>query len=84
MTIKNIFDSGFVTVNNYNLTYDPNPIILNVSDMQEYLYDSEDDWNIFELIVKGQNGDLNITGLEFDYAGGNYTIPITAHNEFIY
>ncbi|MFW9872077.1 MAG: hypothetical protein ACFFG0_03170 [Candidatus Thorarchaeota archaeon] len=71
--------AGIININNINLTYDPNPVILNKTAIINYLSNLSGLGNLsFE--VGSINGTLNLTGLNYNYAGGNKTYSILAHS----
>ncbi len=71
--------AGIVNLNTINLTYDPNPVYLNVSAIQNYIDDMAN-FSVLNISVGSINGTINLTDLRYDYLGGNDTIKITAHN----
>jgi len=73
------------TVGELNLTeliysYDPNPININATNLEDRLVNLTGFGNI-TILVNATNGTINFTDLKQDYAGGNDTITITAHND---
>lgn len=74
--------AGAIILSDINLTYNPNPVYLNYSSIQSYLINYGNEETIVPMIIEGSgnNSIVNISDLRFDYAGGNDTIEITAHN----
>lgn len=71
--------AGIVNLNTINLTYDPNPVYLNVTSIQRYI-DDLTNFSVLNISVGAINGTVNLTDLRYDYLGGNDTIEIKAHN----
>ncbi len=69
---------GLILIDSINLTYDPNPIRLNISAIQDYLSDSSGYTN-FSIPIGSVGGQINISNIRYDYAGGNETINVTIH-----
>jgi len=74
--------AGIINIDNIDLEYNPNPIILDVLSFQNYLNTYGNAITIVPIILEasGINAIVNITNLLFDYAGGNETIEILTHN----
>jgi hypothetical protein len=74
--------AGAITLSGINLTYNSNPVYLNSSSIQTYLNNYGNGETTIPMIIEGSgnNSIVNITDLRFDYAGGNDTIEVTAHN----
>lgn len=75
---------GTIQISNINLTYDPNPVILNISRIQDLL-DSSISFTTFRIPFSASNSTataatINITDLRYDYAGGNKSYLFTAHS----
>ena len=70
---------GEVTLNVFNLTYNPNPIILNTSSIQDFLDNSLGISN-FSIAIGTYAGNITFDEIKYDYAGGNDTINITVHS----
>ena len=69
---------GYITLNSYNLTYNPNPIRLNETSIQNFLGNSSGRLN-FSIPVGTYFGNITFDDFRFDYAGGNDTINVTIH-----
>jgi len=74
--------AGTLVIDIINLTYNPNPVILNYTAIQNYLTSFGSEMTLIPMILEasGLSSIVNITGLLFDYAGGNDTIEVMAHN----
>lgn len=79
---------GLIQLNKVNLTYNPNPLIINNSEAQNRLYSIIFGTNetILRIPFASTNStsgaaDLTAYSLEYDYAGGNKTYEILAHTE---
>ena len=74
--------AGTLAVDNINLTYNPNPVFLNYTSIQNFLTSFGSATTIIPMLLEasGLNSIVNLTGLLFDYAGGNDTIEVLAHN----
>jgi len=72
---------GLLKIDAINITYDPNPVHLNHSYIQDYLDNYGENETNFTIPIGGTNGSINVSDIKYDYAGGNDTITITAHNE---
>ena len=70
---------GYVNLDFFNLTYDPNPISLNTTLVQSFLSNSSGKVN-FSIGIGNYFGNITIDDIRFDYAGGNDTINITIHS----
>ena len=76
---------GTITVDAINLTYDPNPVVLNITNLTNVLGNSTS-FTIFRIPIGIRNLStenymiVNINDLKYDYAGGNFSINITAHD----
>ena len=71
--------AGIVQIDDINLTYNPNPVYLDITamkDYQKYL----DGMDIINFSIGSVNGTLNLIDLRYDYRGGNKTYSILAHN----
>ncbi len=74
---------GQVNLDAMNLTYDPNPIILNITYVQNFL-DASSGFVNFSIPFAGSDGgggNITIEHLHFDYSGGNKTYVVIAHND---
>jgi len=72
--------AGIVQIDDINLTYNPNPVYLNVTSIrnyQKYL----DGLDVLNFSIGSVNGTLNLTDLRYDYSGGNKTYEVLAHTE---
>lgn len=77
-------NTGIITINEVNLTYDPNPIIINVSNLSTILETGVND-TLFRIPIDFTNSTnitsrLNVTDLVYKYAGGNYSLLIKLHD----
>lgn len=74
--------AGSILINDIDLVYNPNPIFLTISYIQDFLSDFGDLMTNFIVMLggRGNNSQVTIDDLKFDYAGGNKTYTITAHN----
>ena len=70
---------GDVNLDIFNLTYNPNPIILNTTSIQDFLNGFEGILN-FSIPIGTYEGNITIDSIQYDYAGGNDTINITIHS----
>lgn len=66
---------GVIQVDDINLTYDPNPVFLNITFFESYLNNSINQTNL-TIPIGANNGVINITDLRYDFAGGNDTISL--------
>jgi len=71
--------TGELFINNINITYNPNPIVLNIQSIYNFILNSIGKID-FPIKIGSLNGNITINDLKFDYAGGNDTIEILAHN----
>ena len=71
---------GQLNLKFFNLTYNPNPVSLNTTWIQDYLNEAPNGLNNLFFNVESVNGTINLTDLRLDYAGGNDTIEVLAHN----
>jgi len=71
---------GIININTINLTYDPNPVYLNLTSIRDYLKGLIN-MSTLNISVRSIAGILNLTDLRYDYAGGNETYEILAHND---
>ena len=70
---------GLITIGTINITYNPNPVILNTTSIQDFLDISSGVLN-FTIPIGTYVGNLTLDNFIFDYAGGNETINITIHS----
>jgi len=70
-------DGGNLTIDNFEVlyTYNPNPIIIDYSVIQNYLNNSDGETDI-PIIISMTTGSLSVSSLQYDYRGGNDTIEI--------
>lgn len=69
--------AGQIDLDVFNVTYNPNPVILNYSSIQTFLDTYGSNETNFSITIAGANGTVNVSDIKFDYAGGNDTINIT-------
>lgn len=69
--------AGQLDIDIFNITYDPNPVIANFTAIQNFLDTYGSNSTNFSIYIGGQNGTVNVSAIQFDYAGGNDTIEIT-------
>ena len=74
---------GMIQVNAINLTYDPNPVYLNTTSIMNQLKKLTN-LGTLNLSIGAVNGTLNLTDLRYDYAGGNKTYTVLAHDSNYY
>lgn len=70
---------GELNLTNMQYSYDPNPIRINVTNIIEKLK-SLINFGKINISVNATNGTINFTDLKQDYAGGNFTYEVLAHN----
>jgi len=72
-------DGGILTIDNFEVlyTYDPNPITISSSIVQNFLNGSSDDVEI-PVYFSIEEGSFNVSALQYDYKGGNDTIEVFA------
>ncbi len=70
-------DGGKLSIDNFEVlyTYDPNPIIISSSIVQNFLSSSTDDVDI-PIYFSMDDGSFNVSDLRYDYKGGNDTIDV--------
>ncbi|MHA1690046.1 MAG: LamG domain-containing protein [Candidatus Heimdallarchaeaceae archaeon] len=71
---------GQINMGNFNLTYNPNPIELDINSILNYLLNSINFVN-FPISIRATGGNIIYDDVQYDYAGGNYTFDILAHND---
>ena len=71
---------GLLTIDNINLTYNPNPIIINHTLVETYL-SSKTNYTNYSIPVASSLGNITISDLRLDYAGGNQSVKFLAHNQ---
>lgn len=71
--------TGEIFIDNFNLTYNPNPVILNSTSILAYLVNSIN-FIDFPISIESSGGNITVDDVRYDYAGGNDTIEILAHN----
>ena len=76
--------AGIVEVSAINLTYNPNPVILNSSLIQTFIQAFTNFLN-FSIEFGAENttssSGINISNIKLNYAGGNKTYEVLAHND---
>lgn len=75
---------GTIRINELNLTYNPNPISLNMSNISTILSLGANSTN-FRIPINFENttsttATLNVSNLDYHYAGGNYSVIVRLHN----
>jgi hypothetical protein len=70
---------GEIYIENINLTYDPNPVSLNVDSILNFLTNSTNFTNV-PIDVDSKVGNITFDDFKYDYAGGNDTIKVVAHS----
>ncbi len=70
---------GELLLDEFNLTYNPNPVFLNSTSILAYLVNSIN-FVDFLISVESTSGNITIDDVRYDYAGGNDTINVLAHN----
>lgn len=80
--VVNSDSAGQLNIDWINLSYNPNPIFLNYTAIQNYLTSFGNGITTIPMILEasGLGSIINLTDLRFDYAGGNSTINVLAHN----
>ena len=71
---------GQINLFNFNLTYNPNPVILNFTAIEDFLYIFGNGETNFSVPIQSTNGNVNVSDLRYDYAGGNDTFEFLFHN----
>ena len=69
--------SGQIDLDIFNITYNPNPVIVNYTSIQTFLNTYGSNETNFTITIGGVNGTVNVSDIKLDYAGGNDTIEIT-------
>ncbi|MFW6310987.1 MAG: hypothetical protein ACOC1K_02000, partial [Nanoarchaeota archaeon] len=72
--------AGLINLHNFNISYDPNPVVLNKTYIQTYLDNYGENHTNFTIPIGGQNGSVNITNPKYEYAGGNDTVKLNLHD----
>ncbi len=70
---------GELFLDDFNLTYNPNPIILNSTSIFSYLINSIN-FVDFPISIESIGGNITVDDIRYNYAGGNDTINVLAHN----
>ena len=76
---------GTITMEAINLTYDPNPVVLNITNLTKILGNSTN-FTTFRIPISAKNSTtenysiVTVDDLKYDYAGGNFSVNITAHD----
>lgn len=75
-------DGGILTIDRFEVlyTYDPNPISLDATIIQEFLDESTNEVNI-PIYFSIDEGSFNVSALAYDYRGGNDTIEIVTFEQ---
>ena len=71
--------AGTIQISAINLTYDPNPIYLNTTNIQKYLENLTGYGNV-TIPIASYAGNFTITNISRDYVGGNKTYQVTTTN----
>jgi len=71
---------GRINLEFFNLTYDPNPVKLNKTFIEDFLTNSSGFADI-PIFIESTGGNITVNDIRYDYAGGNSTINVLAHNE---
>ena len=69
--------AGQLNLNVFNITYNPNPVIVNSTAIQDFLDDYGSNETNFTIPIAGAGGVVNVSDIKLDYAGGNSTVNIT-------
>jgi len=73
---------GIIQISAINLTYNPNPVSLNVTKIYDFMNTyGANETNFTINLSSNSTGTINLTDLRYDYAGGNDTIVISASND---
>jgi len=72
--------AGQLNIDVFNITYNPNPVILNKTAIQNFLDDYGSNETNVSITIAGASGTVNVSDIRFDYAGGNSTIEIIVRN----
>ena len=71
--------TGELYLDAFNLTSRPNPISFNLTNLRNYLGNSSGFTDV-PIVIGSIGGNITINDLRYDYAGGNDTIQLIAHN----
>ena len=71
---------GQINVDTLSFFYNPNPVKLVTSAILNFI-NSSLNFIDFPISIKSTGGNITVNDVRFDYAGGNDTINILAHNE---
>jgi len=70
---------GQINIDSINMTYNPNPVFLDTSAIYNFI-NSSIGFIDFPISIESIGGNITVNDVRFDYAGGNDTIKITAHD----
>ena len=70
---------GELFLDDFNLTYNPNPIVLNSTSILAYLVNLIN-FVDFPISIESTGGNITVDDVKYNYAGGNDTINVLAHN----
>ena len=70
---------GQINLDTYNLTYNSNPLSLNTTSILNFI-NSSTNFTDFPISIESINGNVTIDDIRYDYAGGNDTVNLSAHN----
>ena len=68
-----------IFIDELNLIYDPNPIFLNTTSILSFLANLFG-FGDFPISIESIGGNITVDDIGYDYAGGNATIQVLAHN----
>lgn len=71
-------NTGLVHITKINLTYNPNPIVINTTSIQDYIRRFVG-WVNFSIPFGATNGNVTVSDVRLDYAGGNKTYSLIIH-----
>src|SRR5690606_699851 len=79
--VVNSTTTGIVNLQNINLTYNPNPVYLNATEIMRYLENlTATNYTNLTITAVARNGTVVLSDLRYGYAGGKQYINITFHN----
>jgi hypothetical protein len=70
---------GTINIDSVNITYNPNPVIIDYSYIQAFLSNSSNGYKNFSIVVGAYASNITIDDVRYDYLGGNKTYTILAH-----
>ncbi|KKM65932.1 hypothetical protein LCGC14_1486340, partial [marine sediment metagenome] len=76
---------GTITMEAINLTYSPNPVVLNISNLSQ-IFGNSINFTTFRIPMAASNLStefyslVTLDDLKYDYAGGNFSINLTAYH----